>query len=128
MAERQKQYLNTPVRAGGRNAWLVSDNDTGELLGIRPQSAGNTLADAQNHSPDQMRTLTVRNRAVAEVGESYRELPLTEPDEHRALRPEIRQLPEFAWHDRRPAACPGCAADRVVKLGPALPQGTDLVA
>jgi hypothetical protein len=123
-----KVYEHRPVHANGRDQWLVSqvDPESGSRtpIGLRPASSAEATAAAHAGT---VSSLLVRNRAVAEVGEPvYHQLPISEPEEHRAQAPEVRHLdpPGSLFHDR--SHCGPCAAERhgrdaTVTLPPAQP-------
>jgi hypothetical protein len=128
VADNDQRYLHEPVDDfNGRPGYLVHDTTTGELVGFRADSAAQATGDAANGGSrfPTMGTegFTVRDSS-AETGRQLLRLRLAEPPDRGG--PEVRVLPEFTWHDRRPEACPGCAADRSVKFPPALPPGTDV--
>jgi hypothetical protein len=119
MAE-QKKYLHQPAVVGGRPSWVVSDAATGEVLGVRPQSAANALDDALRAGNNRVSSIEVRDRTAP--GTPTRSYDLV-PDPTRPL--EARVLPPAGPLTHQRTECPACKAERV-QLPPALPTGTEV--
>ncbi len=124
-----KLYLHEPwTRSDGREGFVVSDAQTGEALGWHSDRPGNVLDRAtwRGSSFETMTTLQVRDRAIAERGVHYRELPLAEPPDRDRTREAVHLNEPGAgvYHER--TTCPACHSargrDQVVALPPAEPQ------
>jgi hypothetical protein len=123
----QQQYEHRPVRANGRDQWLISqvDPESGSRtpIGLRPASSAETL-DSTLHTGtfERMTTLPIRNRALPD-GPAVESYVIAEPtDRDRTLIAKVLPPVGPPIHDR--SHCSACLAERGhlnVTLPPPLP-------